>query len=183
MKRFALVLALLPAAALAAEYLELVESKVYETSGMAAEIAKRGETCIARIVRNDAVRISDSASNLGGFGQPKRSTDQMSGGPVIVSSDPAAGIVVANSRVNWSRMLSAQVTQSTLTFMSKDGRFKIQHTNIETLQLSTGYAENEGFTRQGKWTGSAWEKVEKALQETSDKVAQCVMAPPANDAW
>jgi hypothetical protein len=35
MKRFALVLTLFPAAALAAEYLELVESKVYETPGTA----------------------------------------------------------------------------------------------------------------------------------------------------
>jgi hypothetical protein len=77
MKRFALVLVLFPAAALAAEYLELVESKVYETSGTAAEIAKRGETCIARIVRNDAVRISDSASNLGGFGPRASCTDEL----------------------------------------------------------------------------------------------------------
>jgi hypothetical protein len=183
MKRFTLLLALFPAASLAAEYLELVESKVYETPETAAEITKRGEICIARIVRNDAVRISDNVSNLSGFGQPKRSTDQLSGGPVIISSDPAAGIVVANSRVNWSRMLSAQVTQSTVSVMSKDGRFKIQHTNIETLQLSTGYAENDGFTRQGKWTGSSWEKVEKALQETSDKVAQCVLKPTSPDNW
>jgi hypothetical protein len=84
-------------------------------------------------------------------GDIKRSTDQLGGGPVIVSSDPAAGGVIANSRVNWSQLMSAQVTQSTLTFMSKDGRFKIQHTNIGTLQQSTGYAENDEFTRQGKW--------------------------------
>ena len=183
MKRFTLLLALFPAVSVSAEYLELVESKVYETSGTAAEIAKRGESCIARTVRNDAVRISDNASNVGGFGQPKRSTDELSGGPVIISSDSAAGIVVANSRVNWSTMLSAQVTQSTMTFLSKDGRFKIQHTNIETLQLSTGYAENDGFTRQGKWTGSSWEKVEKALQQSSDKVAQCVLKPASSDNW
>lgn len=183
MKQLGVLFLVVSPPSFAAEYLELVESKVYETSGSAEEISKRGELCIAQHVRNDPIRISDSADNLLGLGLAKRSTGEIPGGAVIVKADPAAGTVIATVRTPWSQLLTKNFTQSTLTFLAKEGRFKIQFTSIETLQQNTGYAENNGFVRQGKWIGSSWEKVQKALLETAEKVATCTAGTKASNDW
>jgi len=180
----ALLAALASSSAVAAEYLEMVESPVFEAPGAASEIVKRAQLCASRILRNDEVRIADSAAG-GGFipipGAGK--TGGVTGGNVLVSVDPEQGIMVANSRIDYRAMLTARNARSTLTLLAKDGRFKIQHTNIETLQKSTGYVENDGYTRQGKWKGAGWEKAQDALQSVSVRLAECIKQPAAGSDW
>lgn len=183
MIRFAFIFILVTPTVYATEYLELVESKVFDAPGSVGDITKRGELCIGQNVRNDPVQISDNAGNVLGMGLGSRSTGQIEGGPVIVKSDPDSGMVIANARISWNQLIVKNVTQSTLTFLAKDGRFKIQFTNIETLQKSTGTLENDGFSKQGKWFGSSWEKVQKTLLETAEKVAVCVMQPQTSADW
>jgi len=172
----------------AAEYLEEVESEVYQASGSAQEISKRAKRCIAQIVRNDEVRISDSSTGTGIFsafsgGGGQGHSGGVSGGDVIVDADIEGGIITANNRVDYSSKMLTHNVQSTMTFLAKDGRFKIRHTNIQYLQKSTGSMHNTGYQRVGKWWGSGWEDAKEALDEVSKKVADCVISGPKKEDW
>ena len=105
-------------------------------------------------------------------------------GDVILSVDEAAGTIVAASRVTYPGGITGDSsTRSTLTFLAKDGRFKIQHTNIETASANTGSLANPGYTRQGKWKFSQWEKADAALQALSSKLAECVKSAASASSW
>jgi hypothetical protein len=174
-----------PAAPKEPEYLELVESAVIDAAGTQAEIAARAQTCIAQLVRNDAVKLSDvDVNTLGGIAGPgETKSTSLSGGELFSKVDLGAGIVVANSRISFRKMAIAEINvQSVLTVLTKDGRFKIQHTNIEQAQSNTGYMQNTGFTRVGKWFGSGHKDIEKNLQALSQRVAQC-MTKAATENW
>ena len=179
------VLVFFPALATAAN-LEKVESEVYEKEGTVQEIAKAAKTCIASIVRNDEVRIADSSAGSGFFAKPSDTgghSDGIGGGSLFVNIDLEGGVIVANNRVDYTAALLARNVKSTLTFLSKEGRFKIKHTNIEYLQKNTGYAKNSGYTKIYKGFGSGWKGAKKALDGISTKVAECVKNGPAEENW
>ena len=179
---FAVVVAFFPCFAFGAEYLEKVESDVFEASGSKPELAKRGKFCISSTVRNEEVRISDSTAGTGPLGSVGEGhSGGVTGGDVFVDIDIEAGIITANNRVDYESKLLAHNVKSTMTFLAKDGRFKIQHTNIEQVQKNTGYMHNTGYMRVGKWWGSGWKDVEKALVDISSKVAECVISGPKED--
>lgn len=179
MRRLWLLVALTGSAAQGAEYLELVESTVYETTGTAAEITQRAQTCISQNVKNDSFQTQDSSTGILSSSLITKPRENLAGGAVISSVDIAAGTIVANNRVSWSGMFGAvSSTQSTLTFLAKDGRFKIQHTNIATASRDTGALENSGYIKQGKWRMAGWQKAQAALESVTEKVARCVQSPP-----
>ncbi|MBV2128363.1 hypothetical protein [Arsukibacterium indicum] len=180
------LMAFVPCVSFAAkEYLEEVESEVHEVEGTVAEISLIAKSCIAQNVRNEGVRISDSAAGNGlfGVGSGPGQSDQVEGGSVIVSADVEHGSITANNRVDYRSKMLAHNVKSTMTFLAKDGKFKIRHTNIEYLQKSTGSMRNSGYSRVGKWFGSGWKDAEKALSGVSDKVAECVKAGPEKENW
>jgi hypothetical protein len=174
--------------AFCAEYLEEVESAVYQTSGTKQEIAKRAKNCMAQLVRNDEVRISDAASGTGMFptfsgGGSRGHSSGIQGGPVFVEVDIEAGMIIANNRVDYKSALIANNVKSTMTFFAKDGRFKIRHTNLEYVQKATGYMHNTGYKRIGKWQGSGWKKAQEALEGVTGQVADCVQKESKRDNW
>jgi hypothetical protein len=186
MKALMMVLTLVPSMAWAADYLEQVESDVFESAGTAQEILARAKSCIAQNVRNDEVRISDSASSGGPIPMPSMGTghsDGITGGDVISSVDPDTGTITANCRVDYQSNMLAHNVKSTLTFFAKDGKFKIRHTNIEYLQKSTGSMQNSGYSRVGKWWGSGWKAAQTALESVSAKVSKCVQDGPNSQNW
>jgi hypothetical protein len=186
MKRAVFVFGLLPLAALTKEpnYLDTIESPVFEATGTAQEIAKRAMLCIPRIVRNDEVTIKDTATTLLGPVAPPEKSRGVGGGQVIVSSDIESATIVANSRVDFPGTMGlGRNARSTITFQAKDGRFRITHSAIETLQKDSGITTNVGYTKQGKGWGSGWEKAQTALEGVSAKIADCVSKPAASTDW
>ncbi len=184
---FVYILSVFPCVASGADYLEEVESEVYQANGTVQEISRRAKTCIVQLVHNDEVRISDSASGTGPFsipigGGPGHSSG-IQGGPVIVDADIDAGTITANNRVDYTSKFLAHNVKSTITFLAKEGRFKIRHTNIEYLQKSTGSVHNTGYSHVGKWWGSGWEDAREALLRISARVATCVQTLPKKEDW
>jgi hypothetical protein len=145
----------LSASAHAAEYLTTVTSEVYQTNGTQSEIARRGQSCIARNIH---------------------ATD----GQVILSSDRDAGVITAQNAFEYGSLPRWQL-RSTLTFEAKDGRFRIVHTNIE--RFNDAALGGAGWYGVGKWWGSDWKRVQKELTDRATAVAQCVMAPEKKDDW
>jgi hypothetical protein len=156
--RYALILlAALPALSIAGpEAAPPVQSEVFTTSGTQTEIAKRGEVCIARLVRNES---------MGG----------QATGSTIASSVPDAGLVVANSRITVKSLLMNQVVQSVLTFESKDGRFRITHTDMKFADPGPF----SHFTPVYARTPLA-KSVATALQKFSGDIAACVQQPASD---
>lgn len=179
---FVVVIAFFPCFAFGAEYLEKVESDVFEASGSKQEIAKRGKLCISSIVRNEEVRISDSTASTGPLASAGEGhSGGITGGDVFVDVDIEAGTITVNNRVDYTSKLLAHNIKSTMMFFVKDGRFKIQHANIEQVQKNTEYMHNTGYMRVGKWWGSGWKDAEKALTDILSKVAECVINGPKED--
>lgn len=140
-------------------YLNRVESPVFETTGTHQEITKRATTCIAQIVK------------------PGFTT-----APTITSSDPEAGMVVANNAFVYSYgalgIPMPNKARTTLTFQAKDGRFRIVHTSIEQ------FSDGSGWQPIGTWRFSGGDAAKEAIEAISQSLATCVKTnPAANDNW
>lgn len=187
-KFFAVTLLIVPSVTFGAEYLEEVESEVYQTNGSVQEISTRAKTCLAQIVRNEEIRISDSTSGTGPLPDLTGASGGghsggVQGGQVLVDANIEGGVITANNRVDYTSKLLGHNVKSTMSVLVKEGRFKIRHTNIEFLQKSTGSMHNDAYTRVGKWWGSGWKDAEEALQGISAKVAACVQTGPKKENW
>lgn len=142
---------------------QIVESQVFETTGTQAEISKRGESCIARFVRNEQMN------------------NRYTSGPVIVSVQ--ADSVIANNRlfIKAKSFLGIdEVLQSTLTFMAKDGRFKLRHDNILWGIPDSRYALEPIEALHAKAPGR--QNLFEALDNLDLQIAQCVQQESA-ETW
>ena len=140
--------------AFAADYLTEVTSEVFQAEGTASAIASRGRICISQ--------------NL---------ASGVAGGELIISADPNSGIVVANSALGYGSLPRWRI-RSRFTFEARDGRFRIQQTNLERFNEMGG-----GWGPIGKWTGSQWKGAETAFVLSAAKVAACVKAAAKADEW
>jgi hypothetical protein len=135
-----------PAAAAAPrEHLDEMTT-VYTATGSADDLAGRGAKCIATTLSS---------------GQQ--------GGQVILSSDRASETIVANNALEYQDGMLKWRMRARMLFEAKDGRFRIQQTNIQR-----DYGAPTGWDVVGKWPMSGWQKAAAALQTTSDDVALCV---------
>lgn len=146
------MLSILFAAALVGppEYLTDLVGTPIEAAGSAAEILSRGRACLAQQLAS---------------GQ--------AGGQVVVSDDPAAGVIVANNADSYTERFVTWRVRSRVTFEAKDGRFRISHSGLERF--------NNTWSPIGKWRGSGWERAEQAFKDRSDALATCVKSAPSGD--
>jgi len=156
-----------------------IESEVFEASGTHEEIAKRGELCIAQLVKNDGLSVKDATNGAGLLGtvaqnpfDPKNDKQLIQAGNVIVASN--ADTVVANNRLPIQQFLTGRtIIQSVITLFAKDGRFKISHSDVQFAIQNTGYLDNNGFGPLDP-KAKLYGKASSALQELSTQIAQCV---------
>jgi hypothetical protein len=139
----------------ATEYLTEVTSEVYPTEGAVREIAARAQTCISQHL-----------------------APGVAGGQLIINADLNAGIIVANSAIEYGSLPRWKI-RSRFTFEARDGRFRIQQTNLERFNDQF----NVGWNPIGKWTGSQWKGAEAAFVASATAVAQCVQTGPKRDDW
>lgn len=172
----AIILTLTFTTANAKEYLEKVESEVIQMKGTKQEIFDKGKNCIVDNVNFDGVHMSDSAGAglfAGALGSTSKASN-IQGGQVIAFAEIESGKIVANSRVDYTQMMTANNAQSKLTLIAKEGRFKIRHTNIKYLQKSTGYTKNTGYKKVGMWWGAGSGAVKTALEDVTQKLVSCM---------
>ncbi|MDF7774040.1 hypothetical protein P1X14_02175 [Sphingomonas sp. AOB5] len=147
-----LIMAGLSSPAWAAEYLTSVASEVYQTTGTPREIATRASTCISQHLSPGTVDAQ-----------------------LIISSDLEGGIIVARNAIEQGGSMRWQL-RSRFTFEARDGRFRIEQTELERF--------NQGrWGPIGKWPGSQWRGAEDAFKTSADAVARCVMTSPRRDDW
>lgn len=139
----------------AAEYLTSVTSEVYQTNGTPKEIATRAMTCMSQHLSPGTVDAQ-----------------------LVISSDLDGGIIVARSALEYGSLPRWKV-RSRFTFEARDGRFRIEQTNLE--RFSDQF--NVGWGPIGKWTGSQWKKAEAAYVASASLVAQCVISGPSRSDW
>jgi hypothetical protein len=169
MRLVVLVLGLAAASpAAAAEYLQRVDSPVITATGSQAELAKRARLCLAQ------------KANAGGSSA------------AAVTFDPDAGVVVSPAVFGYSSLGIPWAVRSTLTIETKDGRFRMSHTNLQqrqgrpAIQDVLDTANGRGPRAEGEWMGvgmwwgASHAKVEAAAAELSKAVANCISAAPAD---
>ena len=140
-------------AASAAEYLTEITSEVYQAAGTPAELTAKANICMSRIL------VSGTE-----------------GGQVIVSSDPANGVVIANNVMSYQDGLLTWEARSKVTFEARDNRFRIQHTALERFNDQAG-----GWSPIGKWSMSGWETAQEAFEAVTAKIAGCVQNQKKED--
>lgn len=138
-----------------AEYLTKVTSPVYEAQGSPKDLATRARTCISQHL---AAGTTDSI--------------------LITSSDLDGGVIVARSALKYPDGLMNWEIRSTFTFEAREGRFRIDQTNLERFNGRAG-----GWGPIGKWTGSGWKKAEERLVASAAVVAECVRSEPRVEDW
>ena len=102
--------------------------------------------------------------------------------PLLTKVDVIAhstGGVIARSYIQSTAYgQSGLPTIDDLVLEARDGRFRIEQTNLERFNDRGG-----GWGGIGKWWGSGWKKAEQAYQASATVVAQCVMTGPTKDNW
>lgn len=155
MPKIWIALLLLPTTALGFEKLGDISSDVFTADGRQADIAKRGEACIARLVRNDSLR--DDAS-----------------GPVLTSVLPQFGLVVAHSRLIKHTFGLDFIIQSVLTFESKDGRFRMTYSDIKSgADTGNGRVVLDKINKKAPLAKDA----AQMIADLTNRIAQCVRQP------
>jgi hypothetical protein len=140
--------------AFAAEYLTTLTSDVYQTNGSPKEIATRATTCISQ-------HLSAGTADA----------------QLIISSDLDGGVIVARNALEYGSLPRWKI-RSRFTFEARDGRFRIEQTNLERFNDMAG-----GWGPIGKWAMSGWKKAEETFSASAIVVAQCVMNGPKRDNW
>lgn len=139
----------------AAEYMTSVTSEVYQVNGTPREIATRAMTCMSQHLAPGTVDAQ-----------------------LFISSDLDGGIIVARSALEYGSLPRWKI-RSSFTFEARDGRFRIEQTNLERFNDQF----NVGWGPIGKWTGSQWKKAEEAYLASAKVVALCVISGPKRDDW
>lgn len=159
-------------------YKLLEVEEVFIAEGTTKQIAERATTCASRTLRFDPFQLGDAGSAAGIFstGVGKQ---VIPGGDIIVSKDLDNGTVVANSRTPATFLLTRLMVQSTVTIDTKDGKYRIKHTNVENASSESGYSVNNGFQPVLTEGGSA-KQVTKALTSLSKRLADCISSSHAD---
>lgn len=155
MRKILLVLLLISTASFGVETLDTVESNVYEMPGTQQEIALKGKTCVAQLITSDTAGSPITDANIDG------------------------GIIVGRSILSYSSGMLKNQLRSTVTFLSKDGKFKIKQTGID--QFVGG---NRSPTPVYKQWGSGWAGTQKVLEKLNVTIANCVLKSNSeNENW
>lgn len=144
------------------EYLTEVVSEPTPTVGAAAEIASRGEACIARLL---------SAG---------------SEGELIISRDVQGGTLVARNVTDYRDGLVIWKIRSRVTFEAREGRFRISHSQIERFNdqsFGSNVLGASPWQPVGKWRGSGWQKAHDALAGQSQALSNCITQASASSDW
>lgn len=148
------VLLLMPNAAFAVEYLDELETEVYQTTGTIKDISQKAKTCIAQIISTSV------------------------GQDLFLDVNVDSGTITANNVTPYTTMLVGYKLNGKLIFMAKENRFRMRYTDIKTAADAGG-----DYFRLGKWAGSGWKNALKALQDQSAKISKCVQAESKKEAW
>jgi hypothetical protein len=136
--------------------LPTLTSEVYQATGDHAAIARRANTCAAQLLHSGLMTI-----------------------PVIISSDPEAGTVVAHNTFQipigkgHGVFAVAFDARSTVSIEAKDGRFRIEYTDLELLMVHD-WQPIDG-------TQSLVDSATATLNGISASLSQCIIAGSKSD--
>ena len=160
-------------------------SAVFQIEGTVEEIIQKAHGCIARNVVNESVATSGSSAS-GYFGaiagQGHNVNSSIAGGSLIELSDPANGLLIANSRADYKFMLLGNSVRNRITVEAKEGRFRFVHSNIESVQKNTGSMRNDGYSQIIQRRGTGWDKALEAVAGVEASVVSC-MTNPSSESW
>lgn len=159
-------------------------SEPVKAEGTASEIIVRAQACVAKNVRNESIEISgsNSASFLGSLAsQTSDHRQRIEAGPMIELAQPESGLLIANSRSDYTAMMMGYNVRTKLTIEAKDGRFRITAGDLQSLAKSAGTASNKGYREIIKQWGMGWEPAITAVKNTTDKITACIVEKPGGD--
>lgn len=169
------------------EYLAEVVSEVYNTpedSNLTSpsEIATKGRVCMLKTLKLTAVKMEDKAAGGLFSGKAQRNIIDAPA-ELIIAFDPDNGMVAGNSGIDYRHMMMGSNARSIVTLEAREGRFRITHGSITSIQKNSGTWTNSGFTKVGMWRGGGSKPVVKALERVTNQLAECINEPKAVDDW
>ncbi len=172
----------------AEEFLAETTPKIFEAQGASQpELLQKAESCLLRIVRYDEVITTGTGTGMAGlFSGPegvRENSVGVAGGDVIRFKNAVEGVIYANNRLDFKANLLAHSLQSVIDFAAKDGKFKIVHRDIAYLQKDSGFGTPDGYKplrAKDTWGSNLTANSMKALDELTEKIADCVRAAPDN---
>lgn len=156
-------------------------NRVYDATGTADEIAKRAQVCIVKHLRNESTELNDASTKSILPRSGLKAAGRAGGGQVLNLVDIEGGILVATHRVSFSSMGMSQVAQSVLTVNTKNGRFKMETSDIRAAQLNTGAIANDGFV-QYREKSRGFKAAVEAIGRVQEKLVSCIR-DMSDDDW
>ncbi|MEQ4692669.1 hypothetical protein [Providencia manganoxydans] len=139
------------------------------------------KVCITRVVSNDDVRLSDSASSFTGaytgnyYHIEKSSTSR--GGDVINTGASSENIVVANGTTSYfydaGLMKVERIVRFNLDIESSTTGELFTFTNIKQAQKNSGTVQNDGFSPIGSWAGAGPIQAIQQFDKLATEIHRC----------
>lgn len=158
--------------------IDSMTSPVYEVELERAEIIVQAETCANRHLSVGSVATSGGSEPLFDYGSE---SGTVQGGSVVQQVSPEQGVLAVRGRTDYRHAMIGHSAESTMLVEAKDGRFRIVHSNIRSLQKSTGSARQDGFNEVHQRWGTGWDNTLTALQDMSAEVSECIQSPTSDD--
>jgi len=154
--------------------IDVMTSRLLEARGTSAEIIGRAQACITKYVSNTPNTSNGVLGIIGAKGEHSSSSDIEQ--PVLESTDPQSGALVAHSRAQYRHLLLSFEARSRFSIDAKDDRFKIVQSDLAYRQLDTGTDTTQEFSPIQRLAVTGWNDALEALQEVSDEVAECIQS-------
>ena len=150
------------------------ETYSFEEPLSPAVIISKARGCMVNNLSNESVVARGSSQFLGGG----RKTQDVVGGAneLFAIDDPEEGIIAANQNIDYRWLLVGQNVKSIVTLQARDGRFRIKHSGISSIQKNTGSTTNNGYRKVSTQRSRGGKPAIKALDGVTDKIAECVLS-------
>lgn len=136
-------------------------------------------SCVARIVANDSITLSDTANSFygaytGNYYSNSRSSES-SGGDVLTYVGEGGQSVVARGSVGYEASgLVRRAVRFSLAIDVKDGIRVMKFSRLEQAQINTGAAANTGFNKIGAWSGATPDLAIASLEKLAGQINDCL---------
>lgn len=154
-----------------------------QAEGRPDQLIAKAQRCVAAKVSNTSVTVGrsggggllDAMSGLHRAQNPGADVPQL-----IELVDSTNGLLVANSVTDYRHSMFAYIMKSRLTLEAREGRFRISHTDLQSMQKDGSSAQASYGPIVKAW-GMGWEPAISSVIEVSKGIEVCMQQNGSGD--
>lgn len=161
---------------------EIISSVKFEYSAPPPELANALPACLARVIDNRSVTLSDSSGSFfgaySGHYYTQNNTRETGGGAVLSHVSDDSKSAIAQGTVKYTTTMALLPIERSVRFVvaaninNESRSFSFE--KLEQAQLTTGAVANNGYSSLGAWSGADPDLAIASLRKIADSLNNCL---------